>query len=373
VPDPPPAPVAEKGIDSMLRRSIFLAALVLALGFNGLAAAPAPSAGVQTSLNADASGYCMDSEEQAFLQLINNYRAQKGVDPLVAVQTLGAAADYHSTDMATHNYFSHNLYDGTWFTQNMINFGYTNSGGSVGENIAGTYSTALSVFAAWKASAGHDANMLDSSFKAIGIGRAYGATSTYKWYWTTDFGGYVDGSATVCGSSPAPTATSTSAPAPTSTKTPLPTNTPSPMPSATTMPTLPPTATQPPTLPPAPTQTATTAPTSTPLPVVAVYVAAMSGKATAKGKTTTISVNVTINDTSGRLVGNAEVTTVLSAPDGTSQVLTGTTNGRGQASLSAKASHGSGVYRANVTNVTAAGHAYDPNRNAANSVAITAP
>ena len=34
--------------------------------------------------------------------------------------------------------------------------------------------------------------MLSSNFKAIGIGRAYKSTSTYKWYWTADFGGYRD-------------------------------------------------------------------------------------------------------------------------------------------------------------------------------------
>src|SRR5262249_37646272 len=35
-------------------------------------------------------------------------------------------------------------------------------------------------------------NMLGSGFNVIGIGRAYGASSTYGWYWTTDFGGVVD-------------------------------------------------------------------------------------------------------------------------------------------------------------------------------------
>jgi Cysteine-rich secretory protein family len=317
-----------------------------------------------TTSNAAADGYCMDSEEQAFLQLINDYRAQNGVGPLVAVQTAGAAADYHSTDMAMNNYFSHTLYDGTSWSQNMINFGYTQDGGYKGENIAGGYSTASAVFAGWKASSAHNTNMLTTSYKAIGIGRAYGANSTYKWYWTTDFGGYVDGAATICGSS-------TPTPAPTSTMISTPTNTPSPMPTATNTPSPLPTATKTPTV--QPTQTPAPAPTSTSAPVVAVYVAAMSGKASTKGKTTTISVTVTINDTNGRAVNNAVVTTVLSAPDGTSQVLTGTTNGRGQAMLSVKTSRGPGVYHSNVTNVSASGRTYDPSWNAASSVAITVP
>jgi chitodextrinase len=34
--------------------------------------------------------------------------------------------------------------------------------------------------------------MLNPAFAAIGIGRSYGTSSAYGWYWVTDFGGYVD-------------------------------------------------------------------------------------------------------------------------------------------------------------------------------------
>ena len=37
----------------------------------------------------------------------------------------------------------------------------------------------------------------------LGIGRVYNASSTYRWYWTTDFGGYVD---QTIGSTPSPSA-----------------------------------------------------------------------------------------------------------------------------------------------------------------------
>jgi uncharacterized protein YkwD len=333
----------------MLRRSIVILSVVVTLGLSGqTTAAPAPGTSVQTSLHADSSTACLDSEEQAFLQLINNYRAQNGLGALVAVQTLGAAADFHSLDMATNNYFSHTLFDGTTWSQNMTKFGYP-TGGWRGENLAAGYSTAQGVLDGWKASSGHNGTMLTPGARAIGIGRAYNETSTYRWYWTADFGDIIDGAAVLCGGSPAPTATSTSVPAPTSTN--APTQTPIP----------PPTATQPP------------AATSTPAPATVVYVAAMSGKATKKGKSTTISVSVTINDTNARAVNGAGVTMVLTAPDGTSQTLTATTNGRGQANASVKASHGSGVYVAKVTSVSASSHPYDPSKNAATSVSIAAP
>jgi uncharacterized protein YkwD len=78
----------------------------------------------------------------------------------------------------------------TW-SQNIKNHGYTYNTYR-GENIAAGNSTALNTFNQWKKSPSHLSIMLSSNFKAIGIGRAYKSTSTYKWYWTADFGGYVD-------------------------------------------------------------------------------------------------------------------------------------------------------------------------------------
>jgi len=133
----------------------------------------------------------LDSEEQAFLQLINTYRQQNGLQPLNLSPSLTTAAELHSQDMADKNYFSHTSLDGRTFVQRMRNAGYTYDT-SVGENIAAGYSTAEGVFNGWKNSPPHNANMLRPEFKVIGIGRAYNASSIYKWYWTTDFGGYDD-------------------------------------------------------------------------------------------------------------------------------------------------------------------------------------
>jgi hypothetical protein len=46
--------------------------------------------------------------------------------------------------------------------------------------------------------------MLDPGFSAIGIGRAFNASSTYDWYWTADFGSVIE--------SPTPTPTPTNDP-----------------------------------------------------------------------------------------------------------------------------------------------------------------
>ena len=142
----------------------------------------------------------LDSEQWAFLTLINAYRAENGVGPLQVSATLQNASQWMSTDMATNNYASHTDSLGRSVGSRLAAFAYSYS--PWGENIAGGFSDAQGVFEGWKTACdpdtlgnctyAHRMNMLSRSFAAIGIGRAYGAGSRYGWYWTTDFGGYVD-------------------------------------------------------------------------------------------------------------------------------------------------------------------------------------
>lgn len=133
----------------------------------------------------------LDSEEQAALKLINDYRAQNGLNPLRVSITLTRAADWLSADMAGRNYFSHTDSQGRDPFQRMTAYGY-NYNSYRGENIAAGYGDAARTFNLWRNSSGHNAAMLNANFKVIGISRAYNASSTYKWYWTTDFGSFVD-------------------------------------------------------------------------------------------------------------------------------------------------------------------------------------
>lgn len=130
----------------------------------------------------------LDAEEQAFLRLLNQYRQSRGLVALTVNQQLTAAAVWHSTDMATKNYFSHTDSLGRDPFKRMAAFGYTANTWK-GENIAAGYATATAVFEGWKASAGHNANMLNPNYRVIGIGRVVKAGSRYTTYWTTDFGG----------------------------------------------------------------------------------------------------------------------------------------------------------------------------------------
>ncbi|MER3486658.1 MAG: hypothetical protein C4345_12510 [Chloroflexota bacterium] len=171
------------------------AALVLAIWLSAAAiptiAAPgAPPANAGTRA-ISASQYSPDSEECAMLAKINAYRHAYGKAALKLSRTLGAAAEHHSRDMAASNTFSHTLSNGTTWSQNITNHGYP-TGTYRAENIAAGYARAADTFSQWKNSSSHRANMLRSTYKAIGIGRAYSSTSTYRWYWTTTFGSTVD-------------------------------------------------------------------------------------------------------------------------------------------------------------------------------------
>ncbi|MBA3337953.1 MAG: discoidin domain-containing protein [Chloroflexia bacterium] len=208
--------------------TIVMTALMSAIAVTApVFAAPGPgSAQPVPGAYAATSGYCADSEEQAFLGLLNGYRAQNGLAPVKLGQSVGAAAKHHSLSMGTYNYFDHFLVpEGISFGTNMINHGYSPYTWR-GENLAGAYDTAPVVLQAWKNSASHNQNMLGANWLVVGIGRVYVAGSTYGWYWTADFGSGDDTAATLCSSAPAPVPTSTPRPLPTSTPVPQPTSTP---------------------------------------------------------------------------------------------------------------------------------------------------
>lgn len=204
-----------------------LFAFVLVLGV-AMAAAGLPGG------SALAAGDCtvdpaQDVDEQAFLQLINGYRAQNALPPLALSYELSKASQWKSNDMAANDYFAHDDATRTWDVRiRDCGYGYN---AWLGENIAAGQQTAQSVFDAWRNSAAHNANMLGVNYTAIGIGKAYVASSSYGWYWTTDFGSASDGwpagtpTATrtpVATLTPPPTAVLTPIPVPTIVRTPIP-------------------------------------------------------------------------------------------------------------------------------------------------------
>jgi uncharacterized protein YkwD len=137
---------------------------------------------------------CADGEESAFLQLVNDHRAQAGLPPLAFSQTLSVAAETLSLDMATNDFFSHTGSNGSTFVDRITAAGYPDPGNTA-ENIFAGGESAGGAMESWRNSPGHNANMLSPTAKAIGIARVNNPNSTWKWYWTTTFGATVDGAA----------------------------------------------------------------------------------------------------------------------------------------------------------------------------------
>jgi len=132
-----------------------------------------------------ASGQDNGKVEIDFLDLVNAERASLNKNPLTANSALGNAAYLHSKDMGDNNYFAHTSLDGRTFDQRIAAAGYTNYY-SAGENIAYAYGSpsAAQVFAMWKNSPGHYANMI-GDFKDAGLG-VY--TINGYTYYTLDLG-----------------------------------------------------------------------------------------------------------------------------------------------------------------------------------------
>lgn len=161
-----------------------------------------PLAAGDSSAVADPAGAsCLDQGASLAVGLINEHRRSNGLPPLTASPTLGAAALVQSQDMADNDFSDHVGSDGSSPEDRMRAAGYpVDEAGAVGENIywGGTgLETAEDAFAFWLSSPGHNANMLNPAFQAIGVA-SVSNPATGKTHWTTTFGGVADATAEPC-------------------------------------------------------------------------------------------------------------------------------------------------------------------------------
>jgi uncharacterized protein YkwD len=112
----------------------------------------------------------------AVLCLVNQERAQNGRNPLTLNESLDQAAEGHSVELVADDYFAHVSPSGETPVQRILATGYMPSpsdGYAIGENLAwGTLSlsTPRAIVAAWIASPGHLANILESQYTETGVG-----------------------------------------------------------------------------------------------------------------------------------------------------------------------------------------------------------
>ncbi|MFY1675735.1 CAP domain-containing protein [Streptomyces sp. WMMC905] len=121
--------------------------------------------------------------EAQVLALVNQERASAGCSPVTANAQLTRAADDYSDVMAASGVMSHTGPDGSTMAERVEAAGYQWS--TVGENIARGQADAAAVMDSWMNSPGHRANILNCSFKELGVGVHFGDGGPW---WTQNFG-----------------------------------------------------------------------------------------------------------------------------------------------------------------------------------------
>lgn len=125
------------------------------------------------------------SEINEVLGIINSWREEAGLKPLVLDDTLTTIANARAEELAWSGRHSHYRPNGKFFSSILKDAGITK--GNAGENIGWGYPDAASVCEAWKNSPTHYENVMNPDFTRVGLGVAADPDSTKKLCWSQLF------------------------------------------------------------------------------------------------------------------------------------------------------------------------------------------
>lgn len=115
------------------------------------------------------------NDAAAAATLLSQYRTSKGLSPVVADATLNRAAEVQARAVAEAGSLSHGQ-----FASRMSSFGIK---GTSAENLVAGSKTVEQAMARWKASPGHNQNLLMPEARRIGLARALTPGAGYEHYW----------------------------------------------------------------------------------------------------------------------------------------------------------------------------------------------
>jgi hypothetical protein len=120
-----------------------------------------------TSGSGQVLGFATNISTPEIIRLTNVERANAGLGQLKENSALDKAAELKANDMFNKDYWAHFAPDGTspWYFFGLVSYQYS----WAGENLARDFATSGGVVAAWMASSGHRANILNSNFTEIGV------------------------------------------------------------------------------------------------------------------------------------------------------------------------------------------------------------
>lgn len=116
------------------------------------------------------------------LRLINSYRVKKGLSPLKLNSRLTQAAKAHARDLSKIDKISHYGSDGSNPWDRVKRTGY--GARLTAENVGTGQASIEEVIEGWKASEGHNKNLLLSDAEDMGIALVYSEKSNFKTFWT---------------------------------------------------------------------------------------------------------------------------------------------------------------------------------------------
>ena len=121
--------------------------------------------------------------ERISFEVTNAFRAKNGLGRLEWCEETAVVARAHCEDMIKNNFFAHDSFDGTKFSERMENAGIY--WWSCAENIAGGQRDGFYVTYGWINSSGHRSNILYEMVSYLGVGAVQGGY--YRIYYTQDF------------------------------------------------------------------------------------------------------------------------------------------------------------------------------------------
>ena len=162
-----------------LRFPRLLSRAIGALALAGCASAPeppplrAPSAAALAAVRLDPAAATAE---------INAYRASRGLTPVKLDSALAAMAQHQADAMAATGSVSHDIAGG--FPDRLASSGI--DAAAAGENLGAGYMSFAEALAGWRASTGHDANLLMAGATRFGVALAKNPGAGYATFWAME-------------------------------------------------------------------------------------------------------------------------------------------------------------------------------------------
>jgi uncharacterized protein YkwD len=142
----------------------------------------------QSATRAIQRNQALASTRDAIIACTNSERAKHGLSPLRRSRALRRAAQFHANNMSRRHFFAHKDTSGRTPADRVLMFQKHNHFHVIGENIAAGYGSGRSACHSWLVSSTHRHNILDPTYRWIGIGYASGNGGDGTYY-VQDFGG----------------------------------------------------------------------------------------------------------------------------------------------------------------------------------------